>query len=51
MNNREAATKERDFGLDLARGMAGVLVLSAHFLSNTGYYEVPLAGKCMFLAR
>ena len=44
------ANKRRDFGLDLARAVAGVLTLSVHFFLNSGFYETPEAGKTMLAA-
>lgn len=41
---------KRDFGLDLVRAAAGVLVLSVHFFLNNGFYQTPVAGKTMLLA-
>ena len=46
----ETQTKQRDFGLDLARASAGVLTLSVHFFLNSGFYEAPAAGKTMLAA-
>lgn len=46
----EQTTGKRDFGLDLARAAAGVLVLSVHFFLNNGFYQTPAAGKTMLLA-
>ncbi len=46
----ETQTKQRDFGLDLARAAAGVLTLSVHFFLNSGFYEAPAAGKTMLAA-
>lgn len=43
-------TKERDFGLDLTRAAAAVLVMSVHFFMNTGYYNFPIDGPVMVLA-
>ena len=43
-------TKQREFGLDLARAAAVVLVLSVHFFLNSGYYDLPLQGVGMTLA-
>ena len=42
--------QQRDFGLDLARCAAVLLVLSVHSFQNNGFYTEPLAGKSMFLA-
>ena len=43
-------TKQREFGLDLARAAAVTLVLSVHFFMNSGYYQTPILGKTMVLA-
>lgn len=37
----------RDFGLDLTRAAAAVLVLSVHFFLNNGFYDAPLQGAGM----
>lgn len=39
--------KQRDFGLDLTRCAAAVLVLAVHFFLNNGFYSEPLAGAGM----
>lgn len=44
------AEKQRDFGLDLVRAMAGVLVLAVHFFMNDGFYATEMTGKSMLLA-
>lgn len=41
---------KRDFGLDLVRAAAGVLVLSVHFFLNNEFYQTPVAGGTMLLA-
>ena len=46
----EQTVGKRDFGLDLVRAAAGVLVLSVHFFLNNGFYQTPVAGKTMLLA-
>lgn len=46
----EQTGNKRDFGLDLTRAAAGVLVLSVHFFLNNGFYQTPAAGKTMLLA-
>ena len=46
----EHTDKQRDFGLDLARAVAGVLTLSVHFFLNNGFYDTPAAGKTMLAA-
>lgn len=43
-------TRKRDFGLDLARAAAGILVPSVHFFLGSGFYNEPMAGKSMLLA-
>lgn len=43
-------TKQREFGLDLARAAAAILVLSVHFFLNSGFYYTPLQGVGMALA-
>ena len=42
--------KQREFGLDLARAAAVILVLSVHFFLNGGYYDLPLQGVGMMVA-
>ena len=42
--------KQRDFGLELARGTAGVLVLAVHFFLNSGFYQQPMTGWCMLVS-
>ena len=44
------AGKSRDFGLDLVRASAGLLVLAVHFFMNNGFYSAEMAGKSMLLA-
>lgn len=39
--------KQRDFGLDLTRAAAAVLVLAVHFFLNNGFYDAPLEGAGM----
>lgn len=41
------SARERDFGLELTRAAAVVLVLSVHFFLNTGFYELPMTGAAM----
>lgn len=41
---------KRDFGLDLVRAAAGVLVLSVHFFLNNEFYQTPVVGGTMLLA-
>ena len=43
-------TKQREFGLDLVRAVAVILVLSVHFFLNSGFYDMPLQGVGMTLA-
>ena len=38
---------ERNFGLDLVRAAATVLVLAVHFFLNSGFYDLPLQGAGM----
>lgn len=46
----EQTIGRRQFGLDLVRATAGVLVLSVHFFLNNEFYQTPAAGKTMLLA-
>ena len=41
--------RERDYGLDLTRAAAAVLVLAVHFFMNSGFYDEPLQGAGMAL--
>ena len=41
---------QRDFGLDLVRAGAAVLVLAVHFFLNTDFYNVNMTGKTMAFA-
>ena len=45
-----SGTKERQFGPDVARCMAAVLVLCVHFFLNTGFSAAPLTGGWMTLS-
>ncbi len=42
-------SRERDFGLDLARAGALFIVVTAHFFLNIGFYDVPMQGWVMAL--
>lgn len=42
--------RQRDYGLDLTRAVAAVLVLAVHFFMNSGFYDVPLQGVGMALS-
>lgn len=42
-----AEKRTRDFGLDLIRAAAAVLVLSVHFFMNDGFYDAPFQGAGM----
>lgn len=50
MRKMSETGNKRDFGLDLVRATAGVLVLSIHFFLKNGFYETPAVGKTMLLA-
>jgi len=41
--------QNRDFSLDVIRCLAIFLVISVHFFLNSGYYDVPVYGKTMFV--
>ncbi len=41
--------KRRIVGLDIVRVIAIILVMSLHFILNTGYYSIPLRGAGMFI--
>lgn len=45
----ESATRKRDVSLDITRIIAFVSVPAIHFFLNSGYYNVPLEGKRMYL--
>lgn len=44
-----SAGNQRDFALDLIRIFAFLMVVSVHFFLNSGYYDIPVEGKCMYL--
>lgn len=50
MREMSETVNKRDFGLDLVRAVAGVLVLSVHFFLNNEFYQTPVAGGTMLLA-
>lgn len=41
--------ENRGLRLDVARDIAIINVISVHFFSNSGIYELPLEGKRMFI--
>lgn len=42
--------QKRDYGLDLTRAVAALLVIAVHFFMNTDFYDVPLTGAGMAVA-
>lgn len=42
-------SQKRDLNLDLIRAVAGILVVSLHFLWNSGFYYQTIAGRRMLL--
>lgn len=41
--------KDRDISLDIIRCLAFFLVVSVHFFLNSGFYDVPVYGKTMYV--
>ena len=41
--------KNRDVSLDIIRTLAFLLVVSVHFFLNSGFYDVPVYGKTMYV--
>ena len=50
MNNKNENGKSRMVAADVLRCVACYLVISIHFLMNSGFYSTTVYGKKMFLA-
>lgn len=45
-----AEKKQRDFRIDIIRIVAAFSVLGVHFFLHSGYYDIPLTGRRMYVA-